>query len=96
MINMAAQFRPMDNVYLTPHFNFGSVGFDDFDTYANDFFSPNGQWDEQATTSFIATAGVTVSYNSILGPIDFDVSWVNNVSKIRLFFGVGYHFNRSN
>jgi len=96
MINMAAQFRPLDKVYLTPHLNLGSVGFDDFDTYSNDFFSPNGRWDEGSTTSFLVTAGVTASYNSILGPIDFDVSWANNVSKIRLFFGVGYHFNRSN
>jgi NTE family protein len=96
MINMAAQFRPMEKVYLTPHVNLGSVGFDDFDTYSNGFFSPNGRWDEDRTTSFLVTAGVTASYNSILGPIDFDVSWVNNVSKIRLFLGVGYHFNRSN
>jgi len=96
MINIATQFSPIEKVYLTPHLDLGSVGFDNFDTYTNDFFSPNGDWDEQSATSFLVTAGVTVSYNSILGPIDFDISWVNNVSKIRLFFGVGYHFNRSN
>ena len=96
MINMAARFRPMQKIYLTPHLNLGSVGFDNFDDYSNDFFTPNGSWDEESRTSFLVTAGVTASYNSILGPIDFDVSWVNNVSKIRLFLGVGYHFNRSN
>jgi NTE family protein len=96
VINIATQFSPIDKVYLTPHIDLGSVGFENFENYTKDFFSPNGKWDEQTATSFLATAGVTVSYNSILGPIDFDISWVNNVSKIRLFFGVGYHFNRSN
>ena len=86
----------MAKVYLTPHLNLGSVGFDTFDSYTNDFFSPNGQWDEQRATSFLMTAGITASYNSILGPIDFDLSWVNNLDKTRLFIGVGYHFNRSN
>jgi len=96
MINIAAQYNAMTKVYLTPHFNMGSVGFDTFDSFANDFFSPNGQWDEQRATSFLMTAGITASYNSILGPIDFDLSWVNNLDKTRLFIGVGYHFNRSN
>jgi len=96
MIKIAAQINPIKKVYLTPHVNLGSVGFENFDAYRNDFFSPNGYWDEQTDTSFLVTAGVTASYNSILGPIDFDLSWVNNVSKTRLFFGVGYYFNRSN
>jgi len=96
MTKIAAQFSPLDKIYFTPHLNIGSVGFDDFNSYIEDFFSPNGGWDEQLTTSLLATAGITASYNSILGPVDFDISWVNNVSKIRLFFGVGFHFNRSN
>ncbi len=96
MIKIATQFSPMEKIYLTPHVNLGSVGYANFDAYMEDFFSPNGDWDKQTTTSFLATAGVTASYNSIIGPIDFDLSWVNNVSKIRLFFGIGYYFNRSN
>jgi NTE family protein len=96
MIKIAAQFSPFEKIYLTPHLNFGSVGFNNFDTYANNFFSPDGDWDEQTTASILGSVGITASYNSILGPIDFDLSWVNDVSKIRLFFGVGYYFNRSN
>lgn len=96
MLNLAAQYSPMAKVYFTPHLNIGSVGFDDFDSYTDDFLTSNGQWDELDTTSFLITAGITASYNSILGPIDFDISWVNNISKTRFFFGVGYHFNRSN
>ncbi len=95
-ISIATQIKTLEKFYLTPHLNLGSVGFEDFDAYANDFFSTKGQWDELLTTSFLATAGVTASYNSILGPIDIDLSWVNNVSKTRFFIGVGYHFNRSN
>jgi NTE family protein len=76
--------------------NLGSVGYANFDTYINSFLSPNGNWDEQSATSFLAPGRVTASYNSILGPIDFDLTWVNNVINLRLFFGVGYYFNRSN
>ncbi len=96
MIEIAAQFSPMKKIYLTPHLNLGSVGFDNFDTYMNNFFSPNGLWDELGATSFLFTAGVTASYNSILGPMDIDLSWANNISTIRLFFDLGYQFNRSN
>jgi NTE family protein len=96
MVNIATQFSPTEKIYFTPHLNFGSVGHENVDNYLENFFSPDGDWDELSATSLLATAGVTVSYNSILGPIDFDLSWVNNVSKIRLFFGVGYYFNRSN
>ncbi len=96
MIEIAAQFSPMKKIYLTPHVNLGSVGFANFDAYMNNFFSPNGQWEEQSTTSFLFTAGITASYDSILGPMDIDLSWANNIGAIRIFFDLGYQFNRSN
>lgn len=96
MIEIAAQLSPIGKVYLTPHLNIGSVGFNNFEDYFEDFFSPNGDWDQNLSTSLLTTVGITASYNSILGPVDFDISFVNNVSKVRLFFGVGLHFNRSN
>jgi NTE family protein len=33
--------------------------------------------------------GATAAYDSYLGPINFDVSWVNDINKLRLFFSVG-------
>jgi NTE family protein len=42
------------------------------------------------------SAGATASYNSYLGPINLDVSWVNDINKFRIFFSVGMHFNLSN
>jgi len=42
------------------------------------------------------SAGATFSYHTMLGPINFDVAWVNDINKVRLFFSVGFMFNTSN
>jgi NTE family protein len=42
------------------------------------------------------SAGATFSYNSLLGPVNFDISYINDVDKIRLYFSVGFLFNASN
>jgi NTE family protein len=42
------------------------------------------------------SGGAAISYQSILGPIHFDTSWINNIDKVRLFFSVGFSFNPSN
>jgi NTE family protein len=44
----------------------------------------------------LMAAGTTFSYHSFLGPINFDVSWINEINKVRLFFSIGFQFNRSN
>jgi len=95
-LNLAIQFNPINKIYLTPHFNIASVGFDDFDNYIDDAFSPNGNWAEMFETSILISAGATASYNSYLGPVNFDVSWVNDINKVRVFFSIGLHFNLSN
>lgn len=96
MIKMSLQYNISGKMYLTPHFNVASVGFTDFNKYIENAFSPNGSWQETLETSTLLSAGVTTSVNTFLGPIDFDVSWVNDINKIRVFIGVGYQFNRSN
>ena len=70
-----------------------SVGFGSFDDYTDDFFNPTGDWESATETSFIMSAGSTLSYNSILGPVNFDLSWVNGTNNLRVFLGVGFHFN---
>jgi len=95
-LNLAIQFNPINKIYLTPHFNIASVGFDDFDDYIDDAFSPKGNWSEMFETSSLISTGVTASYNSYLGPVNFDVSWVNDIDKVRAFFSIGLHFNMSN
>ena len=95
-INLAAQFHPGSKWYITPHLHMGSVGFTDFSDYIEDAFSPSGSWSEGFLTSSLISAGTTISYRSFMGPLDFDVSWVNDLDKVRVFFGVGLTLNRSN
>jgi len=96
MLNLGIQFTPLKNAYITPHFHIASVGFGDFDDYIKDSFSPKGDWVEGLETSLLYSGGLTFSYKSILGPINFDVSYVNDIKQLRVFFGVGIQFNRSN
>jgi NTE family protein len=95
-VRLGAQINAMGKIYLTPHFNIASVGFDNFNDYIGDAFSPKGNWDLNNETSFLMSGGAAISYQSILGPIHFDTSWINNIDKVRLFFSVGFSFNPSN
>jgi NTE family protein len=95
-IKLGAQINPIGKIYLTPHFNIASVGFTNFNEYIGDAFSPKGNWDHGKETSLLLSGGAAVSYQSILGPIHFDTSWINNIDKVRLFFSVGFSFNPSN
>lgn len=92
-IRLGAQINPSGKFYLTPHFNIASVGFDNFNEYVGKVFSPKGNWDKNIETSLVMSGGAAVSYQSILGPIHFDASWINNIDKVRLFFSVGLSFN---
>lgn len=87
------QINPVGKFYLTPHFNIGSVGFNNFSDFIDDAFDPKGDWDQNIETSLVLSGGAAVSYLSILGPIHFDASWINNIDKARLFFSVGFTFN---
>lgn len=93
-LNLGVQFNPLNKVYLTPHFNIASVGFNNFDEYIKEAFSPKGDWNTGFETSTIMSAGATASYHSYLGPITFDVSWVNDINKVRVFFNIGLVLNR--
>lgn len=92
-IRMGAQINPIGKFYLTPHVNAASVGFDNFNEYIGNVFHPKGNWDNNTETSFVLSGGAAVSYQSILGPIHFDTSWINNIDKVRLFFSVGFSLN---
>lgn len=94
--NIGIQFNPINKIYVTPHFNYASVGFEDFNEYIKDAFSPKGNWDEQFETSSLFSAGTTFFYQSYLGPVIFDVSWVNDINKVRVFFNIGLQLNVSN
>lgn len=95
-VQLGLQFKPSSKIFIIPHFNLSSVGFTDFSEYIEDAFSPTGRWSDGLETSAIISAGAQFAYNSFLGPLNFDVSWVNDVNKVRVFFSVGLTFNRSN
>ena len=92
-IRLGTQINVMGKIYLTPHFNAATVGFGNFNEYLDKVFNPKGNWDENLETSLVMSGGAAISYQSILGPIHFDTSWINNVGKVRLFFSVGFSFN---
>jgi NTE family protein len=92
-LKLASQINIIGKFYLTPHFNIATVGFDTFDEYIKDAFNPKGNWDYNTEPSLVISGGAAISYQSILGPIHFDTSWINNIDKVRLFFSVGFSFN---
>ena len=94
--NLGLQITAMNNIYITPHFDVASVGFSDFGDYIEKALLPKGKWTDFADPSMLMSAGTTFSYNSMLGPINLDVSWVNNTDNVRFFIGMGFHLNRSN
>jgi len=97
-LSLAAQINPLKSGFIIPHFDIASVGFGDFNDYMEDAFSPSGSWSDPGDleTSAVISAGATFAYHSILGPINFDVSWVNDIDNVRVFFSVGLILNRSN
>ncbi len=94
-LSLGTQINIFGKTYITPHVNIASVGFNDFNSFFKSLLSPDGHWDENQETSFLLSSGVTFSNNSILGPVDLDVSWVNRIDKMRFYIGVGYLFNIS-
>ncbi len=95
-LHLGLQFKASSKIFIIPHLNLASVGFEDFSEYIEDAFSPKGKWSQGFETSSLISAGAQFAYNSFLGPLNFDVSWVNDVDKVRVFFSVGLTFNRSN
>ncbi len=95
-INAAVQINPFSKFYFIPHVNIATVGFSEFDKYIENAFSPVGDWSDGVEASSIVSAGINVGYHSFLGPLNFDISYVNDINKVRVFFSVGILFNRSN
>ncbi len=103
-LNFGVQINPFSKFYFTPHLDLATVGFAGFDDYIANAFSPKGRWSDGyetgssdgSETSSIISTGINFAYHSFLGPVNFDVSYVNDVNKVRVFFSMGLLFNRSN
>ncbi len=95
-LNLGLQYNFKTKLYVTPHVDVAIVGFGNFENYIKNMVPAKGQWQDFNDVSFLLSSGITLGYDSILGPVTFDVSWVNDLDKIRFFFGVGFPLNRSN
>jgi NTE family protein len=95
-ISLGLQISPLSKLYVTPHVDMASIGYQDFNDFIGNAFSPSGNWSYGFDTSALVSAGATFAYHSFLGPVNFDVSWVNDINKVRVFFSVGLLLNRSN
>lgn len=95
-VNLGLQMALTNDSYLTPHIDAAVVGFGGFKDYAKNLFSPSTKWSDGSATSFIWSAGMTFSYTSIIGPLNFDLSHVSGTNKLRFFIGLGYPLSPSN
>lgn len=95
-LGLGLQIKTFRNFYFIPHMEIASVGFGSFRDYFPNAFSAKGKWKNYEDPSFLASVGAKVSYKSLLGPVNFDVSWVNSTNKLRFFIGIGFPLNRSN
>ncbi|MBP1838316.1 patatin-like phospholipase family protein [Formosa algae] len=92
--NVALQYQFLKKLYLTPHFDIASVGFSTFNNYTEDAFKPKGEWKDNIETSELISLGTKLTYNSMIGPIGLDFTWVNSTDKFRVFFGIGIPLGR--
>ena len=65
-----------------------------FKEYTDNIIIPNDDLRASEGTSLLFSMGATLSYKSILGPIDFNTTWINDSNKLRFFLSVGIPFNR--
>ena len=95
-VNFDLQTNPIPKIFITPHLDVATVGFGTFDDYIGDAFSSDADWQLRSEPGWLVSGGATLAYYSLLGPITFDASWVNNLQDTNLFFSVGLLFNPSN
>ena len=95
-LNIGLQYNFKSKLFITPHANVAAIGFENFENYTKNIFSANTDWRKQSDVKYLLSSGATLGYDSILGPVSFDVSWVNDSNRVNIFFGVGFQLNRWN
>ncbi|KAB1071951.1 patatin-like phospholipase family protein [Tamlana haliotis] len=95
-LTLGMQYNLMNKLYVKPHTSLGVAGFKGFGEFVDTAFSPKGSWSDAVETSALFSVGSTFSYHSIIGPINVDVSYINDLDAFRVFLGVGLQFGRTN
>lgn len=96
MGSVGLQWEPTRNIYFSPHFHLASLGYEGFKEYFENFSSQTTSWHTNLNSGLLITGGATLSYDSFLGPVHLDLSYVNGINKLRLFFSVGIPLGKSN
>ena len=91
-LNFGLQWNPIKKIYVTPHVDVATVGFGKFNDFFKKALTPDGNWEETTEESLLLSAGALFEYNSPLGPLKLDFSWVNKIDKLSVFFGIGMFF----
>ncbi|MGE8431722.1 patatin-like phospholipase family protein [Chryseobacterium joostei] len=76
-VGLSLQYRIMKKLYLSPSFTYGKVS-DEFSPF-NDSYDMFGY-------------GVNLGYESLLGPINLNVSRNNQLDFSRIYFSIGFKF----
>lgn len=95
-LNIGLQYNFKTKLFLIPHADIAALGFETLENYSQKIFTADPHWREATGVRYLFSSGATLGYDSILGPVTFDVSWVNDTHKLNLFFGVGFQLNRWN
>ncbi|WP_053989826.1 patatin-like phospholipase family protein [Mangrovimonas sp. TPBH4] len=91
--NLGCQWTPIRKIYITPYANWAYVGFGGFSDYMKNAFKEQDKWINANDPGIMFSTGVTFSYASFLGPVHLDMSYMNNLNRLQLFFGAGLLLN---
>ncbi len=89
MAGLQVQFNPIKNIYLIPAVNVLAAGYD-----PEDFWSTLSEFhfaESAINKAFYQVGyGITSSYMSPIGPIQFSLSKDAQIDKLRIFFSIGF------
>jgi len=99
-LGTSLQINPFSKFYVTPHVDVISAGRGYFDDYIEDAFWPTHKWSDQSLTgaSYLYSMGSTLSYNSIIGPVNMDFTFLGGTgnNKLQFYLGLGLFMPVSN
>ncbi|QTE23115.1 patatin-like phospholipase family protein [Polaribacter cellanae] len=92
-VDISFQYAFQKKLFITPHLDLVLFGNNTFSNYLKNFTNITSNWNDiEQQTGLIFSTGLTASYNSVLGPIIIDASFVNDINQMRFFVGLGYSF----
>ena len=90
-LGTSLQISPVAKFFITPHIDYFSASRGYFDDYIENALLPKHKWVEEdiSAASYLYSIGSTFSYNSIIGPVNIDITSVGGTGNNQLKFYVG-------